>query len=256
MNNSLELILSELDLLKADLEIQMPLNDPAFQQILAVEYTYDSNRLENSQLTFRQTELVIGNGLLSPERPMQESMAALNHYQAIQYVIEQANEQALLSESIMQRLHSILMQAIDRQHAGLYRDQTSRLPWGVSLPDPEELMPLITEHFQWLRREGPFLHPIIFAAEVHQRIVCLAPFNRGNGLLARLLMNLVLLSAEYPLINILSTDDNRLAYYNALQQTNMSTLNPQWSNFIAGQILANFRSLLTRVSNRPINDQS
>ncbi|MEY4718732.1 MAG: hypothetical protein RL563_1350 [Pseudomonadota bacterium] len=48
MNNSLELILSELDLLKADLEIQMPLNDPAFQQILAVEFNYDSNRLENS----------------------------------------------------------------------------------------------------------------------------------------------------------------------------------------------------------------
>ncbi|MEY4719190.1 MAG: hypothetical protein RL563_1808 [Pseudomonadota bacterium] len=256
MNNSVELILSELDLLKADLEIQMPLNDPAFQQILAVEYTYDSNRLENSQLSFRQTELVIGNGLLSPERPMQESMAALNHYQAIQYIIEQANEQALLSESIMRRLHSILMQAIDRQHGGIYRDQSASLPWGASLPDPDNLTHLMTEHFEWLRREGPFLHPIIFAAEVHQRIIRLAPFNRGNGLLARLLMNLVLLTADYPLINIFSTDENRLAYLNALQQTNLDTLNPQWSSFIAGQVLMNFQGLLKRLNNRPIDDQS
>ena len=95
--DNLELLLSEIDLLKTELQLQSSLQDEAWLQNLAIENTYHSNRLEGSSLSLRETEMVIRTGLMLPGKPMAENLAALNHYQAIQFMREQAGEQALLS---------------------------------------------------------------------------------------------------------------------------------------------------------------
>ncbi|MEW6520361.1 MAG: Fic family protein [Thermodesulfobacteriota bacterium] len=42
-------------------------------------------------------------------------------------------------------------------------------------------------------------HPIVFAAWLHIRLVSIHPFVDGNGRTARLVMNLALLQAGYPI---------------------------------------------------------
>ena len=55
------------------------------------------------------------------------------------------------------------------------------------------------------------------AFTAHRRVVDIHPFNDGNGRTARLLMNLVLIRAEYPPITVRPED--RAPYIQALQRS-------------------------------------
>ena len=50
----------------------------------------------------------------------------------------------------------------------------------------------------WYRQKETELHPLALAALAHQKFVFIHPFVDGNGRVARLLMNLVLLRFGYP----------------------------------------------------------
>jgi len=248
--DNLELLLSEIDLLKAELQLQSHLQDQAWLQIQAIENTYHSDRLEGSSLNQRETEMVIRTGLMLPGKPMAENLAALNHYQAIQFIREQANEQALLSEELLMRVHALLSKAINRQQAGTYRNQTATLANGQPAAQTEELAGLMADFIHWTRLEGAFLHPIVFAAETLLRLETLKPFPTANGLCARLAMNLILLEEGYPLINIVSGDNNREAYHAALANAQSSSDKNPWLCFIAKHALQTEQHLLERLQNR------
>ena len=62
------------------------------------------------------------------------------------------------------------------------------------------------------------MHPVILAAEMHERLVSIHPFIDGNGRTSRLVMNLVLLRNGYTIANLKGDVNSRLAYYNALEK--------------------------------------
>ena len=68
----------------------------------------------------------------------------------------------------------------------------------------------------WYNSEVHTLHPIERAAKVHADFVGIHPFIDGDSPTSRLLINLELLKAGYPPCTI--TVENRLAYYEALDQ--------------------------------------
>lgn len=247
MNNDLELLLAETDLLKSQFGLQSHCLGPALMQSLDAEYTYQSLRLEGSSLSSAETTLVVKNGLMSPSRPMVESLAALNHYQAVQFIREQAADQTLLSEALIKQIHGILMRAIDRSHAGVYRAQAASIAGSLHEPPSAEQLPeLMAETVQWLRLEGPFMHPLLFAAETHQRLLRLQPFNSANGPCARLAMNLILLQEGFPIANIHGDPDSRQAYCQALFAAKGRENDPVWPIFVARQVNADIKALLGR----------
>lgn len=70
MNEEITKLLLQCDTLKARLLGLRPLPPDALQKIenaFAIEYTYESNRIEGNTLTLQETELVVNEGLLSPE---------------------------------------------------------------------------------------------------------------------------------------------------------------------------------------------
>ena len=60
------------------------------------------------------------------------------------------------------------------------------------------------------------LHPLEFAAEAHLRFVSIHPFRDGNGRNGRLMMNLLLLRAGYPIAIV--SNQVRAAYIDAIAQ--------------------------------------
>ena len=66
MEQELQTILQECDTLKARLSAMRPLPVEALKKIedaLAIEYTYESNRIEGNTLTLQETELVVNEGV-------------------------------------------------------------------------------------------------------------------------------------------------------------------------------------------------
>ena len=241
--DNLDLLLAEIDLLKADLQLQCAEIEPALQQKLDIIYSYDSLRLEGSSLDLAETEMVIKHGLMLPGKPMADNLTALNHYQAIQFIREQAAEQNLLSVSTLQKLHIMLSRGLQHQLGGAYRDQSLQLLNDEIAPATENIQQHLAEHLQWLNRDGHFLHPVVFAAEAHLRLLALQPFQNNNGLCARLLMNLILSGEDYPIMTIASNTATKNTYIKAFNHA--QTDKPlEWQCFIAEQILLNFQNLL------------
>ena len=65
------------------------------------------------------------------------------------------------------------------------------------LPAPEKGPALMASFGEWMAANEGKMHPVEFAALVHQKFVYIHPFVDGNGRMARLLMNLALMRAGW-----------------------------------------------------------
>ena len=50
------------------------------EDALAIEYTYESNRIEGNTLTLQETELVVNEGVTISGKSMREHLEAINHF--------------------------------------------------------------------------------------------------------------------------------------------------------------------------------
>jgi Fic family protein len=65
------------------------------------------------------------------------------------------------------------------------------------------------------------MHPVILAAEIHERLVSIHPFIDGNGRTARLLMNFILLKHGFTIAILKGDLKSRLQYYKCLEEVQM-----------------------------------
>jgi Fic family protein len=116
-------------------------------------------------------------------------------------------------------IYDIILKGIDDENSGHYRSVTVRIPGStVVLPNPSKVPDLMDNFIAWLNI-GHNLHPIELAGEVLYRLVTIHPFVNGNGRIARLLMNLLLMMHGYPPAIIRKQD--RLAYISSLEKAQL-----------------------------------
>ena len=203
---------------KKRLEELPPLSQEALAKLehyYDIELTYTSNAIEGNTLSPVETTLVIEKGITIGGKPLKDHLEALDHYDAIRYVRELAQQETHLTESDVRNLHKLVMQRSAPENGGQY----ANLPRFVrtergrhTFPSPAEIPALMGDFVRWLGT-APNTPDTAFAA--HRRVVDIHPFNDGNGRTARLLMNLVLIRAGYPPIAVRPED--RLAYIRSLQ---------------------------------------
>jgi len=223
MNSRIDYLLTQIDALKQKLDVSRPLLNETILQAIDIEYTYNSNRIEGNTLTLRETDLVINKGLTIGGKSMREHLEAVNHYEAIALIKEFVTADNMLNENIIKDIHSLVLRGIDRENAGKYRS----VPVAISgsrhePPQPWQVPKLMEDLNFWIQEEAENLHPVIFAAEIHERIATIHPFIDGNGRTARLLMNLILLQNGYTIANISGDTESRLAYYSGLEKCNLN----------------------------------
>lgn len=235
--SDLNTLLVDIDALKARLDRLRPLTSAQLQQALDIEYTYESNRIEGNTLTLRETDLVINKGLTIGGKSMREHLEAINHYEAILYIRDLVEKGVDLDEREVRNIHSLVLHGIDRNNAGRYRNVPVRISGSrYEPPQPWAVPKLMEEYGFWLISEE-VQHPVIRAAQAHERLVTIHPFIDGNGRTARLVMNMILLRHGYPIANIPGDTQNRLAYYAALESANLSSDNTEFVLLIAQHVL-------------------
>lgn len=203
------------------------------QEQFELEMTYNSNAIEGNSLTLKETFLVINQGLTIKGKPFKDHLEAKGHTEALEYLHDMTGKDTpdMLSERVIRELNKIVMRTIDQEWAGRYRNSNVIIGGAAHTP-PEafEVPRLMQELVSWANSDGRKLHPVELAAVFHHRFVHIHPFFDGNGRTARLVMNVVLLRAGFPLVVILKNDRRR--YYRLLAEADHGNQAP-FARFIA-----------------------
>src|ERR1700681_1459052 len=210
----------DLDALQQSLQSLCPLTP---EQVVAlrgmlkgdeIEFVYASNAIEGNTLTLGETALVIQHGITVSGKPLKDHLEALEHIEALRYVEELVEAPALTQRSLRE-IHPLVMRRSRPEAAGGYRDIPVAIAGTDFRPPPailvSEKMDAVFDAYI-SRRETE--HPTIVAADLHQGIVDVHPFEDGNGRTARLAMNLHLLQQRFPLTIIDPKD--RQSYIEAI----------------------------------------
>jgi len=193
----------------------------------SVRFTYDTNRIEGSKLTYRETSDLLERGLSPRAKPLGDIKEAEAHDKVLREVLEYKKD---LSPQIVLLWHKRLFEGTKPDIAGRIREHQVAISGSRFMPPrPVEVQPLLREFFRWYDRNKPSLHPVELAAAVHLRFVTVHPFADGNGRISRLLMNFVLQKHGFPLLNIPYED--RRSYYSALERSQVKKVDSifiQW----------------------------
>lgn len=215
-----QVILSEIDLLHIEWTGKKPLNSlqlDKMSEYFSTQYTYNSNQIEGNTLTFQETHLVVNEGLTISGKSVREHLEAVNHNEAINYLNEIVADKIAFSEKLVKDLHYLILNSINRDYAGKYRDVPVRITGSEHVPcQPFLINKGMEDVFVYYENNKDTMHPVIMAAEMHEQIVSVHPFLDGNGRTSRLVMNLMLLQAGFPIANIKGDMESRTKYYAAL----------------------------------------
>lgn len=234
ISKNLQSILDEIDKLKSKLDKFRQFDSYRIAQALELEYTFESNRIEGNTLTLRETDLVINEGLTISGKSMREHLEAINHVEAISYIKQLMERNFPFNERELLSVHNLILRGIIPEDAGRYRRVQVMIKGSSHMPPQPLIVPKeMEDYFIWFEENKIKLHPIILAAEMHERLVTIHPFIDGNGRTSRLVMNLILLQNGYVIANIKGDYESRMNYYQALETAQKSGNKEDFLMFIA-----------------------
>ena len=211
-----ESLLDLIDKKKTELDTKRPLTEGEIQRLMeefTVEYTYNSNAIEGNTLTLRETDMVL-RGLTIDQKPLKDHMEAVGHKEAFDFVRDLVKEQVPLSESVIKQIHYLVL-ADKKDDRGVYRKVPVRIMGAKHEPvQPYLIQPKMEQLLEFYRSSTDHIIPKL--AQFHIEFEGIHPFIDGNGRTGRLLINLELMKAGYPPIDIKFSD--RVAYYNAFDE--------------------------------------
>ena len=207
---SKESILAQIDRKKVELDGRRPLTAGEVARLneeFIIEYTYNSNAIEGNTLTLRETDLVL-RGLTIDQKPLKDHMEAIGHKEAFDFVSELVKDNIPISERVIKQIHYLVL-ADKKEDRGVYR----RIPVRIMGAQHEPVQPyLIEPKMEQLLQD--FIesteHIVTKLARFHIEFEGIHPFIDGNGRTGRLLVNLELMKAGYPPIDVKFTDMREL----------------------------------------------
>lgn len=255
--------IQKLAVLKQQIDNLRPLSEPqekAIQERLRIEWTYNSNALEGNTLTFGETLFFLREGLTSEGKPLKDYLEAKNHSEAIEGLEEIINSERSLTEGVIKELHAVLMKGMEFSIAKGGHGQLVQKPIH---PGKYKLLPnhvltfsgKIHHYVEPIHVKGEMeklltwvhsakgLDPVEKAAIFHYRFVAIHPFDDGNGRMARLLMNLILMKAKYPPCIIKMV--HRKSYLKALEEVDLKKTIEPFIEFVSEELLATLEVILS-----------
>ncbi len=183
-------------------------------ETFAIKFTYDTQRIEGSKLTLKETADLLERGITPRAKPLSDAKEAEAHKMVFCEMLEHKKD---LSLQVVLYWHKKFFDGTKPDIAGKIREHQVAISGSRFMPPfPAEIYPRINEFFRWYSNSKGKMHPVDLAALVHLKFVTIHPFADGNGRISRLMMNFVLNNYGYPLLNI--PYNNRASYYNALER--------------------------------------
>lgn len=206
-----------------------------------LEFNYNSNHIEGNTLTYGQTGILLLFGKVIEEASMKDLEEMKAHNVCLKMIqTEAANKEHPLTETFIRQLHHTLLREDYTMysklpdgkitscviHAGMYKTRPNSVITVTGerfeYASPEETPALMTDLVKWYNDEEQKaeMSPIELAAVFHYRYIRIHPFEDGNGRIARLLVNYILMRHHYPMIVVKSKDKDH--YLTALNRCDVN----------------------------------
>ena len=212
IRDRIQVLKTEYDKLKQGKESLLELID----EVEISESVYNSNAIENSTLTLKETEKILLEMEVSREVSVREVYEAKNLSRVITYIKNKTKETELNRELVL-LLHEMLIGGINDEFAGRFRKMGEYVRVGKHVaPAPEEIekmfATILSEYMNNISRKY-FADKI---AKFHLDFETIHPFCDGNGRIGRTLINYQLLRLDLPMIII--RDKEKARYYKAFDE--------------------------------------
>lgn len=238
-------ILEQVDALKKSLDASRPLTPAeveAIKEVFLVEHTYNSNAIEGNTLTLQETALVL-QGITIAQKPLKDHLEAVGYKEAFKYVEELAKQDNPITEFGIKSIHNLVL--ADRpEDRGTFRRVNVRIAGALTNPvQPYLIEPKIEELLNDFNSWTKTRHIVECVATFHLRFESIHPFIDGNGRTGRLLMNLQLIKAGLPAINIKFAD--RRKYYDAFDEYAKTGSAEAMTILVGEAVVARLREILS-----------
>jgi len=161
---------------------------------LLLELTYNSNAIEGSTLTKKETETIIFDKAHIPDKSYLEHLEATNHAAVLEAIFNGEFSKPI-SENIIKKLHRLLMQGISKDAGKYSKHQRAIRGVNLILPGPEDIQEEMDKLLKKINRSKG--HIIEHTAKMHASFEAIHPFGDGNGRVGRLIMIIQLLNSGY-----------------------------------------------------------
>ncbi len=270
----LSILLAEATSLRAELDKFRPLDAVIEARILQkfrLDWNYHSNRIEGNKLTYGETKALILFNLTAKGKPLQDHLETFGHDEAIKWLIDIVKSETEITETFIRQLHELILKEPYQKSAitpngqkgfrrikiGAYKTEPNHVITKTGetfyFATPEETPAKMHDLMLWYRekRAENSISPILLAAEFHYKFIRIHPFDDGNGRMARLLMNFILMQSGFPPA-IIKTEDKE-NYYAALQQADAGILEP-FVEYIAENVIRSLELMLKGAKGESIED--
>lgn len=198
----------EYDALRGDKEPLLAMID----EVEIPESVYNSNAIENSTLTLKETEKILLEMEVQRDVSLREVFEAKNLSRVIVYIRSKTSEKEIDKE-IMLFLHQMLIGGIDDNIAGRFRRKGEYVRVGTHIaPAPEHVERMVEEILnEYLSgSEAYFIDKI---ARFHLDFETIHPFCDGNGRMGRVIINYQFLRLGFP--GVIIRNKEKKDYYKA-----------------------------------------
>lgn len=224
-------IIETVEGLKHDLDAMRPLPSDVIERVaqkIRLEFNYHSNAIEGNTLTLGETRNLILHGLTADGKPMRDHLDIEGHNDAVKAMEKAVRVKEALNGVFVRNLHAVLLKepyemdvvTPDGRLAkrfivvGQYKTVPNNVRTSTGeiyyYTPPEQVGSEMSDLIDWYREEEAHgEHPIVLAATFHYRFVRIHPFDDGNGRMARLLMNMILIRHGYTVAIVSKEDRNR-----------------------------------------------
>ena len=185
-----------------------------------IAFTYNTQRIEGSTLTQKDTRNLLLHGLTPLRKSPIDTIETLKHYDLFMKLVNSKKLGKITKKDILS-WHQEMFSQTKIGEAGGFRSHAVGI---AGNPDVEfatvpEIPKKIKEFFDWLNK-CKINNSVEFAAMAHYKFVLIHPFADGNGRISRLIMNYVLFKEDCPFMLIKNIDKN--GYFESLEKSQLN----------------------------------
>jgi Fic family protein len=209
------------------------------------EMVYNSNAIENSTLTLKDTEDILLRHSIKKDHDIREIYEAKNLAKITELLLDRPNRSVTIR--LILKLHKILLTGIKDDWAGRFRSGREWVRVGSHVgANPDFVERLAKELVRDYDKQDTryFLDKI---AWFHAEFETIHPFNDGNGRLGRVLINQQLMALNLPSV-IIQNKSKHTSYYPAFDSYRVTGSFDGFTELLASLLIESLYKRITLLS--------